>query len=124
EDKDGDGRHETRTVFLAGLNLVSGLEVGYGGAWIGAAPYLYFVPDADGDLVPDGPPEKVLDGWGFDDTHETLNAFNWGPDGWLYGCHGVFTHSRVGEPGTPDSERTPIDAGVWRFDPRTRRFEV
>jgi len=124
EDKDGDGRHETRTVFLAGLNLVSGLEVGYGGAWIGAAPYLWFVPDADGDLVPDGPPQKVLDGWAFDDTHETLNAFNWGPDGWLYGCHGVFTHSRVGAPGTPDSERTPIDAGVWRFDPRTRRFEV
>lgn len=124
EDADDDGKFEKRTVFLGGLNLVSGLEVGYGGVWIGAAPYLYFVPDADGDLVPDGPAVKRLDGWGFDDTHETLNAFNWGPDGWLYGCHGVFTHSRVGKPGTPDTERTPINAGVWRFDPRTDRFEV
>ena len=44
----------------------------------------------------------VLDGWGYQDTHETLNSFIWGPDGWLYGCQGVFTHSLVGKPGTPD----------------------
>jgi hypothetical protein len=87
-DEDGDGTFEKRTVFLEGLNLVSGLEVGFGGAWIGAAPYLLFVPDRDGDLVPDGPPERLLDGFGYEDTHETLNAFQWGPDGWLYGCHG------------------------------------
>ena len=30
------------------LNLVSGLEVGFGGVWIGAAPYLMFVPITDG----------------------------------------------------------------------------
>ena len=58
------------------------------------------------------------------DTHETLNSFAWGPDGWLYGCHGVFTFSRVGKPGTPDNERTPINAGIWRYHPRKRRFEV
>ena len=27
----------------------------------------------------------------------------WGPDGWLYGTHGVFTHSNVGKPGAPDA---------------------
>jgi hypothetical protein len=26
------------------LNLVSGIEVGNGGVWIGAAPYLMFIP--------------------------------------------------------------------------------
>ena len=124
EDRDGDGSLETRTVFMQGLNLVSGLEVGHGGVWVGAAPYLYFIPDRDDDLVPDGEPEVLLDGWAYQDTHETLNAFTWGPDGWLYGCHGVFTHSRVGAPGTPDAERTPINAGVWRFHPRRRTFEV
>ena len=30
-DKNGDGAFETRTVFASGLNLVSGLEVGFGG---------------------------------------------------------------------------------------------
>ena len=124
EDTNGDGKHDKRTVFKEGLNLVSGLELGHGGVWVGAAPHLLFIPDADGDDKPDGEPKILLDGWGYQDTHETLNAFIWGPDGWLYGCHGVFTHSRVGKPGTPDEQRTPINAGVWRYHPTRHVFEV
>ncbi len=124
EDLDANGSFETRTVFMDSFNLVSGLEVGHGGVWVGAAPYLYFVADRDDDLVPDGAPEVVLDGWAYEDTHETLNAFTWGPDGWLYGCHGVFTHSNVGPPGTPENERQPINAGVWRYHPTAKQFEV
>ena len=124
EDRDADGAYETRTVFAEGLNLVSGLQVGFGGVWVGAAPELLFIPDRDGDLVPDGPPEVLLDGWGYQDTHETLNTFVWGPDGWLYGCHGVFTDSFVARPGTPAEERVFLDAAVWRFHPVRRTFEV
>lgn len=124
EDTTGDGKFDSRKVFYEGLNLVSGLEVGFGGVWVGAAPYLMFIPDRNGDDVPDGDPEILLDGWAFQDTHETLNAFCWGPDGWLYGCHGVFTHSNVGRPGTPDEQRTPINAGIWRYHPRRHTFEV
>lgn len=124
EDKDGDGKFDSRKVFAEKLNLVSGLEIGFGGVWIGAAPNLLFIPDKDGDDRPDGPPQVLLDGWGYEDTHETLNSFNWGPDGWLYGCHGVFTHSRVGAPGTPDDKRVPINAGIWRYHPTEHRFEV
>jgi len=124
EDTNHDGSFDKRTTFLDNLNLVSGLEVGFGGVWIGAAPNFLFVPDANDDLVPDGPPQVLLDGWGYQDTHETLNAFRWGPDGWLYGCHGVFTYSLVGAPGTPDAERTPMNAGVWRYHPQRHKFEV
>ena len=124
EDTNGDGRFDSRKVFADHLNLVSGLEVGFGGVWVGAAPEFYFIPDKDGDDRPDGPPQVLLDGWGQHDTHETLNSFIWGPDGWLYGCHGVFTHSRVGKPGTPASERTPINAGIWRYHPVRHVFEV
>ena len=120
EDTDGDGSFESRKIFIEGLNLVSGLELGFGGVWVGAAPYLMFIPDRDGNDVPDKventvPPRGVifpkdvppgatvlLDGFGWQDTHETLNSFIWGPDGWLYGCHGVFTHSKVGKPGSKD----------------------
>ncbi|MCC9605382.1 DUF1080 domain-containing protein [Blastopirellula sp. JC732] len=123
-DKDGDGKFDERKVFCEGLNLVSGLEVGFGGVWVGAAPYLMFIPDKNGDDVPDAEPQVLLDGWGYQDTHETLNAFIWGPDGWLYGCHGVFTHSNVGKPGTPDEERTRINAGIWRYHPTRHQFEV
>ncbi|MFT7542934.1 MAG: putative membrane-bound dehydrogenase-like protein, partial [Gammaproteobacteria bacterium] len=124
EDRDNNGSFETITVFMDGLNLVSGLEVGHGGVWVGQAPEFMFIPDANDDLIPDGPPEVLLDGWDIRDTHETLNAFNWGPDGWLYGCHGVFSHARVGKPGTPDADRTPMNAGVWRYHPTRHEFEV
>ena len=124
EDTNGDGTLDSRKVFTEGLNLVSGIEIGMGGVWLGAAPYLLFIPiDAKTDK-PAGPPQKLLDGWGTHDTHEVLNNLRWGPDGWLYGTHGVFTHSNVGKPGAADAERTKINAGVWRYHPTTHRFEV
>ena len=126
EDTDGDGKFDKRTVFLENLNLVSGIEVGFGGVWIGAAPYLMFVPVADGDEPkPAGKPQIMLDGWDFKrDTHETLNTFTWGPDGWLYGVHGVFCPSLVGKPGTPESQRQWMDCGVWRYHPTKHLFET
>jgi putative membrane-bound dehydrogenase-like protein len=123
EDTDGDGKADKRTVFYDKLTFPSGIEVGHGGVWVGAPPNLLFFPDKNGDDKPDSEPEVVLDGWGWEDTHETLNDFIWGPDGWLYGTHGVFTNSLVGKPGTPKDERVGINAGVWRLHPVTRKFE-
>lgn len=124
EDSDGDGRFDSKKLFVDKLNLVSGLALGFGGVWVGAAPELLFIPDRDGDDVPDGPAEVLLDGWGYQDTHETLNAFTWGPDGWLYGCHGVFTHSLVGKPGAAKPDRVPLNAAIWRYHPTRHEFEV
>ena len=124
EDTNGDGRLDSRKVFIEGLNLVSGLEVGFGGVWVGAAPYLLFIPVKPGEDRPAGPPQVLLDGWGHQDTHETLNTFTWGPDGWLYGTHGVFTHSKVGKPGTPEAQRQRLNAGIWRYHPTAHTFEV
>ncbi|MBN9118154.1 MAG: DUF1080 domain-containing protein [Planctomycetes bacterium] len=124
EDTDGDGKFDSRKVFMEGLNLVSGIEVGFGGVWIGAAPYFLFIPHDEMTDKPAGEPKILLDGWGYQDTHETLNSFIWGPDGWLYGCHGVFTHSNVGKPGAPDEKRQKINAGIWRYHPTRHVFEV
>ncbi|HLY10988.1 MAG TPA: PVC-type heme-binding CxxCH protein [Planctomycetota bacterium] len=124
EDTKGDGKFDKKTLFIDNLNFVSGLEVGYGGVFVGAPPYLLFIPNKEGHDKPDGPPVVLLDGWEHQDTHETLNTFIWGPDGWLYGNHGVFTHSNVGKPGTPDSERKKINAGFWRYHPLKHQFEV
>lgn len=123
-DTDGNGSFETRKVFVEGLNLVSGFEVGFGGVWVGAAPQLLFIPDRDRNDVPDGPPEVLLDGFGFQDTHECLNSFLWGPDGWLYGNQGVFNLAYIGRPGAPAAERVELRAGVWRYHPVRREFEV
>src|SRR5439155_966950 len=74
---------------------------------------------------PAGDPQILLHGWNYNaDTHETLTTFTWGPDGWLYGCHGVFCPSFVGKPGTPQKERQRMDAGVWRYHPTKDVFEV
>ncbi len=124
EDRDANGSFESQKLFMDEINLASGIAIGFGGVWLGAAPYFSFIPDADQDDVPDSEPVVLLDGWGYQDTHETLNSFIWGPDGWLYGCHGVFTHSLVGKPGAPESERQPINAGIWRYHPTRHQFEV
>jgi len=103
---------------------VSGIEVGFGGVFVGAAPNLIFIPVENWDDPKPGKVEVLLDGWGYQDTHETLNTFHWGPDGWLYGCHGVFTKSLVGKPGAAEKDRTPLNAGVWRYQPQRKEFEV
>ncbi len=124
EDTNGDGTLDKRKVFTDGLNLASGIEVGMGGVWLGAAPYLLFIPIDEANDKPAGPPQILLDGWGLEDTHEVLNNLRWGPDGWLYGVHGVFTHSSVGKPGAPDEERTKLNAAVWRYHPTRHEFEI
>ncbi len=123
-DEDGNGSFESRKVFLEGINLASGIEVGFGGVWLGAAPNLLFIPDKNRDDVPDAEPQILLDGWAYQDTHETLNSFMWGPDGWLYGCHGVFNQSKVGKPGSGNEQREPLNAAIWRYHPTRHTFEI
>ena len=124
EDTNGDGTLDKRTVFMEGLNLVTGIELGMGGVWLSAAPNLLFIPVDQKTDKPTGPPQTVLDGWGYEDTHEMFNNLKWGPDGWLYGTHGVFTQSNVGVPGATDAERTRLNAGVWRYHPTNKKFEL
>ena len=124
EDTDGDGVFDKKKTFTDKLTFTSGLACGFGGVFVGSPPNLTFIPDANGDDKPDGPPEILLDGWGINDRHETLNSFIWGPDGWLYGCHGVFTQSRVGKPGEAKKDRQFIDGGIWRYHPTRRKFEI
>src|SRR4029077_19030561 len=103
------------TTFAEGLNLATGLAVGHGGGFVGEAPYLLFLQSTKGD----GKADKrtvLLDGFGYQETHETLNSFLWGPDGWLYGCHGVFTRSKV--------QGIPFSAAIWRYHPLTKKFEI
>ncbi len=104
EDADGDGRFDKRSVFFEGLNYVTGIEVGFGGAWVMSPPNFYFIPDRNGDDKPDGEPIVLLDGFGnHANSHNLANGFSWGPDGWLYGTHGRTNWSMIGKPGTPDS---------------------
>src|SRR5688572_17833977 len=123
EDTDNDGRADKVTVFAKGFNLATAILSGNGGVYVGAAPHLYFLKDTNGDDVADTK-EVVLTGFGVEDRHELLNNFAWGPDGWMYMTHGVFTHSNVKDPNDPDDDGVRMNAAVARFDPRTKKFEV
>ena len=126
EDADGDGRADRRQVFADGLRQLTGIEVAPGGVWLICPPQLLFVPDADGDDVPDEPPRVVLDGFevAAESYHNFANGLRFGPDGWLYGRCGGSCPGLIGPPGTPADRRVRLEGGIWRFSPRLGRFEV
>jgi putative membrane-bound dehydrogenase-like protein len=121
EDTDGDGHFDKRTVFYDKLNYLTGLEVGFGGVWVVSAPNLLFIPDKDGDDVPDGPPQVLLEGFGHQGVHNLVNGCTWGPDGWLYGGHGGTSSGLIGAPGS--GAKIFFDGGVWRYHPTKKIFE-
>ncbi len=124
EDADGDGHFDSRKVFWEkGANL-TGIALGFGGVWACETPNLIFIRDKNGDDVPDNEPAVELDGWDVKAQHNLFNGLNWGPDGWLYGCNGILSNSRVGRPGTPDADRVAINCGVWRYHPTRKVFEA
>ncbi|MEZ5384803.1 MAG: c-type cytochrome [Prosthecobacter sp.] len=123
EDTDNDGTADKRTVFVEGLNLASAILCGDDGIYVGQQPHLLHFRDTDGDDHADTW-RIVLTGFGREDTHELLNSFCWGPDGWLYMTHGVFTHSKVRRPGQPESEGFKFDAGIGRARPMSHEKDA
>lgn len=124
EDKDGDGKHDSRKVFWDRGFMLTSLAWGFGGVWVLHDGTLSFIADANGDDVPDGEPQVVLDGWSKDCGHNFVSGLMWGPDGWLYGRHGIVDTSYPGAPGTPGSERPRMNCGVWRYHPVRKQVEV
>jgi len=125
EDTDGDGRSDKQTVFWDQGQRVTSVAVGFGGVWVLAAPHLLFIPDRDGDDRPDSEPIVLLDGWDYGPVrHNIVNGLKWGPDGWLYGRHGIQATSFVGKPGTPRDQRIPVNCAIWRYHPTRHVFEV
>ncbi|HEU0040551.1 MAG TPA: PVC-type heme-binding CxxCH protein, partial [Verrucomicrobiae bacterium] len=126
EDKDGDGHFDARAVFTDELQKLTSIEVGFGGVWALCPPQLLFIPDKEGDGVPDGASEVVLDGFQVpaENYHNFANGLRWGPDGWLYGRCGASAPGEIGAPGTPEEARVPIRGGLWRYHPRRKIFEA
>lgn len=126
EDRDNDGRFDTRKVFTEESQRLTSVEVGQGGVWALCPPQLLFFPDRNGDDVPDGPAEVMLDGFNVPTVnyHNFANGLRWGPDGWLYGRCGCSAPGEVGLPGSPGAQRIPLRGGLWRFHPQRKVFET
>ena len=118
EDTDGDGRADKVSIFADGLNIPTGVAVGYGGVWVLNAPDLLFLREKDGKEVSR---EVVLTGFGRTDTHELPNSLTWGPDGWLYGLNGVFNQCSIQ---SNNGKRYDFNCALWRVHPRTHEFQI
>jgi len=119
QDTDGDGRADKVSIFAEGLNIPSGIALGYGGVFVANSPDLLFLKDTDGDDRADE--RKVLvSGFGRDDVHELPSGLTWGPDGWLYGLNGVFNRSKI----THQGKTHEFTCALWRFHPKTEKFEL
>ena len=119
EDTDQDGRADKVTIFAEGLNIPSGIVLGYGGVYVANSPDLLFLRDTDGDDVADE--RKVLiTGFGRDDVHELPSSLTWGPDGWLYGLNGVFNRSKIMHQG----KKYEFTCALWRYHPKTDDFQI
>ena len=118
EDTDGDGGVGRVTVFAEGLNIPTGVAIGYGGVWVLNAPDLLFLRERDGKETSR---EVVLTGFGRTDTHELPSSLTWGPDGWLYGLNGVFNRSSIV---SKNGKRRDFTCAMWRIHPRTREFQI
>ena len=123
-DDDHDGQFDRRTIFWDEGHQLSGIEYGFGGLWVLQGGLLQFLPDRDGNDVPDGEPEVLLDGFTDEAGHNVVNGLMWGPDGWLYGRHGITATSYVGKPGAAPDDRVPMNCAIWRYHPARKVFEV
>jgi len=120
EDTDGDGVADKQTVFADKLHVPTGIELGDGGVYVSQQPNLMFLKDTNGDDKAD---ERTLILHGFDtaDSHHAMHAFTWDPGGALYWQEGTFHRTQVETPHGPQRVR---DAGVFRYEPKTAKFEV
>ena len=119
ESTKGDGHYDKLTTFAEGLNIPSGIAVGYGGVWVCNSPDILFLQDTKHTGHADKR-ETVVTGFGRYDTHELPNSLTWGPDGYLYGLNGVFNEAHVRQKG----KDLRFTCAMFRINPRTRDFEL
>ena len=119
EDTNGDGKADKVTHFLDGLNCPTGFQFYKDGVLVMQAPNLWFVRDTNGDDRADGK-ERVLMGMDSADSHHTANSMVLDPGGATYLSDGVFHRTQVE---TADGPVRNTDACIYRFEPRTYKFE-
>ena len=85
QDKDGDGRMDTRTVFADGLVLARAVKVLDRGVLVGEPPNAWLMRDTNGDLRMDTK-ELVSDQYGRleTDPQNNANGFYWALDNWMH----------------------------------------
>jgi putative heme-binding domain-containing protein len=121
EDRDGDGRYETVSAKVEGLNIPIGVTPVEGGdVVLFSIPNIYRAADANGDGVYERR-TKLLGPFGYEDTHGLNNGFTRWLDGWIYACHGFRNTSSVSA--ADGSSATMNSGNTYRFRADGSRIE-
>jgi plastocyanin len=118
EDTDGDGKADTCKVWADKLHIPLSFEFGNGGVFVSDQPHLTFLKDTDGDGKADHR-EKLLTGFGTEDSHHALHDFVWSPEGDLIFRESIFHHSQVETPYGPVRAR---ESSFFRYTPATGKL--
>ena len=86
EDKDGDGRFETSSVFVDNLKLPNGVMVWRKGILVTSTPDILYFEDTNGDGKADVR-KVVLTGFASQNPQLRLNGPQYGYDNWIYAAY-------------------------------------
>ncbi|HEV3341312.1 MAG TPA: PVC-type heme-binding CxxCH protein [Pirellulales bacterium] len=88
EDTDGDGKADKVTVFAEGIFAPMSVCVAGDKVYVATSPDLWVYEDKNGDLVADGPPKKLLTGFGGKNHDHGAHSLVLGPDHKWWMSHG------------------------------------
>jgi putative membrane-bound dehydrogenase-like protein len=122
EDTDADGRFDKSTTFAERLSWPTAVVCYDGGVFVGAAPDILYLKDADGDGRADG--KKVaFTGFGRENVQGLLNSFQWGLDNRIYGAANS-SRTEVRSPDHPERPAIDCRGRDFSFDPRMLDFRT
>jgi putative membrane-bound dehydrogenase-like protein len=100
EDTDGDGRADKATVFAEGVFAPMSVCVAGRKVFVAISPDLWVYEDKDGDLRADGPPKKLLRGFGGHNHDHGAHSLVLGPDHKWWMSHGDTGFDVIGTDGS------------------------
>ena len=120
EDKDGDGRYETATIFADKLLFANGLLPWKGGVVVTAAPHILYLKDTDGDGKADVR-EVLYEGFATENPQLRVSHPVLGLDGWIYVANGlrggqIIRHQSAGAAAPGANKPINLSGMDFRFD--------
>jgi len=122
EDKDGDGRYETATVFAEGLLMAQGVTPWNGGILVTQAPNVLFLKDTAGDGRADER-RTLYAGFAVENPQLRVSFPTFAMDNWIYVANGQ-RGGRIRSGARPESAPIDINGMDFRFDPIRDRAEA
>lgn len=123
EDKNGDGKADTATVFADNLLIPTGILPSGTGCYTSDDTKVWFLKDPNhtGHATD---PEIVLSGFGTEDSHHKAHVFRWSPGGNIYFNQGVFLHSVIETAYGIRHLSGNWNPGIWEYDPASGDLEI